>query len=254
MPMPDQLVSYTVERGIATITLDSPHNRNALSARLLAELAQRLDDVADDTGVRTAVLTHAGSTFCSGADLSEAHEGGMRQGAVRLLTLLRQILHLPKPVVATVDGHVRAGGLGVLGACDIVLAGQRSTFAFSEARLGLAPAVISLTTLPRLSGRAAGRYFLTGEAFDAARAARIGLVTEAVEDVGKARDEVLDALRKASPQGLAESKKLAAAAALRAVDEYGQAVVEQSARLFSSAEAREGIQSFLQRRPPGWEL
>jgi enoyl-CoA hydratase len=244
------VLQYTVERGIATITLDSPQNRNALSARLVAELESRLAGVAADDGVRAAVLTHTGNTFCSGADLSEAPE----KGTGRLLVLLRQILELPKPVVATLDGHVRAGGLGLLGACDMVFAGPRSTFAFSEARLGLAPAVISLTTLPRLSSRAAGRYFLTGEVFDAAQAARIGLVTEAAEDPGKARDEVLDALRKASPQGLAESKKLTTAAILRRFDDDGEAVAGLSARLFASEEAGEGIQSFRERRPPRWEV
>jgi enoyl-CoA hydratase len=244
------VLSYTVERGIATLTLDSPHNRNALSAQLVSSLFARLDEVAADDGVRAAVLTHTGNTFCSGADLSEAPE----KGTGRLLELLRRILELPKPVVAVPDGHTRAGGLGLLGACDIVLAGPRCTFAFSEARLGLAPAVISLTTLPRLSGRAAGRYFLTGEVFDAAEAARIGLVTAAVDDPGKARDEVLDALRKTSPQGLAESKKLTTAALLRGFDADGEAVAALSARLFASDEAREGIESFRQRRPPRWQL
>jgi enoyl-CoA hydratase/carnithine racemase len=244
------MLLYTVERGIATITLDSPRNRNALSAQLVSELERRLDAAATDRDVRALVLTHTGNTFCSGADLSEAPE----KGTGRLLALLRQILELSKPVLATLDGHARAGGLGLLGACDIVVAGPRSTFAFSEARLGIAPAVISLTTLPRLSSRAAGRYFLTGEVFDAAQAARAGLVTEAVDDPGKARDEVLDALRKASPQGLAESKKLANAALLRRFDDDGEAVAALSARLFASEEASEGIHSFRQRRPPRWEL
>lgn len=244
------MLSYTVERGIATLTLDSPHNRNALSAELVSSLESRLAAVAADDGVRAAVLAHTGNTFCSGADLSEAPE----KGTGRLLAVLRQILQLPKPVVAVLDGHTRAGGLGLLGACDIVLAGPRCTFAFSEARLGLAPAVISLTTLPRLSGRAAGRYFLTGEVFDAAEAARIGLVTAAVDDPGKARDEVLDALRKTSPQGLAESKRLTTAALLRGFDADGEAVAALSARLFASGEAREGIESFRQRRPPRWQL
>jgi enoyl-CoA hydratase/carnithine racemase len=241
---------YTVERGIATITLDSPQNRNALSAQLVSALFDRLDEVAADEGVRAVVLTHTGNTFCSGADLTEAPE----QGTGRLLSLLRRILELPKPVVAVLNGHARAGGLGLLGACDVVLAGPRCTFAFSEVRLGLAPAVISLTTLPRLSGRAAGRYYLTGEVFDAAQAARIGLVTEAVDDPGKARDEVLDALRKTSPQGLAESKKLTTAAVLHSFDTDGEAVAALSGRLFASEEAREGMESFRQRRPPRWEL
>jgi enoyl-CoA hydratase len=257
----DELVHYSVDRRIATITLDSPHNRNALSKRLVTELAHRLDLAAADGGVRAVLLTHTGPAFCAGADLAEASEasevseaqaGGMRDGAMRLLALLRKVVCLAKPVVAAVDGHVRAGGLGVIGACDIVLAGPRATFAFSEARLGLAPAVISLTTLPRLSDRAAGRYFLTGEVFDAAQAARAGLVTEAVQDVPKACDEILDALRGASSQGLAESKKLTTAHLLAGFDAHGDALVEQSVWLFASAEAHEGMQSFLQRRPPRW--
>jgi enoyl-CoA hydratase len=243
-------VRYEVRRGVATLTLDSPDNRNALSAQLVCELEGRLAAVAEDDGVRAAVLTHTGTTFCSGADLSEAPE----QGTGRLLVLLRQILVLPKPVVATLDGHVRAGGLGLLGACDIVLAGPRSTFAFSEARLGLAPAVISLTTLPRLSGRAAGRYYLTAEVFDAATAARAGLVTEAADDLDRARDEVLDALRLASPQGLAESKRLTTAAVLRRLDDDGEQMSTLSARLFASGEAAEGIEAYRQRRSPRWEL
>lgn len=244
------MLSYTVERGVATITLDSPHNRNALSAQLVSALESRLAEAAADDAVRCAVLTHTGTTFSSGADLSEAPE----RGTGRLLDLLRRILELPKPVVAVLDGHARAGGLGLLGACDIVLAGPRSTFAFSEVRLGLAPAVISLTTLPRLSSRAAGRYFLTGEVFDAAEAARIGLVTAAVDDPDEARDSVLDALRKSSPQGLAESKRLTTAALLRGFDTTGDELAALSARLFASDEAREGIESFRQRRPPRWQL
>ncbi len=244
------MLLFAVDRGIATITLDAPHNRNALSAELVAELARRLDAVANDGGVRAAVLTHTGNTFCSGADLSEAPE----RGTDALLALLRQILELPKPVVAILDGHARAGGLGLLGACDMVLAGPRSTFAFPEVRLGLAPVVIALTTLPRISARAAGHYFLTGEVFDAGEAARIGLISEAVDDLVQARDKVLDALRKASPQGLAETKRITTAALLRAIDADGEVAAGHSAELFASDEAREGIDAFRNRRPPRWEL
>jgi enoyl-CoA hydratase len=151
-----------------------------------------------------------------------------------------------------VTGHVRAGGTGLVGACDLVVATPGSTFAFSEARLGLAAAIVSLTTLPRLDARAAGRYLLTAEAFDGSVAERIGLVTTATEDVDAELSGYLTAFRAASPQGLAESKALVAEPVRRALAERGAAMAELSARLFASADGQEGIRSFLERRPPAW--
>jgi enoyl-CoA hydratase len=250
--MTDRLVQYSVERGIARIALDSPRNRNALSAALVDQLTAALADAAEDQAVRAVELTHTGNTFCAGADLSEASQGGMRAGAERVLALLRHIVALPKPVVASIDGHARAGGLGLIGACDIVLAGPTSTFAFSEVRLGLAPAMISLTTLPKLDPRAASRFFLTGETFDAPAAAAIGLITEAVQDINAGTLAVLDALRRCSPQGLRETKPLLTAGILDGFDARAHALAEQSARLFASDEAAEGMSAFLEKRPPSW--
>ncbi|MEU9114464.1 enoyl-CoA hydratase family protein [Streptomyces sp. NPDC048483] len=249
---PSPLVARSHERGITTLTLNSPHNRNALSARLVAELHQGLADAAADDATRAVVLAHTGGTFCAGADLSEATSGAAQDGPLGLARLLRAIVELPRPVVARVSGHVRAGGLGLLGACDISVAGPESTFAFTEARLGLAPAVISMPLLPRLDPRAAGRYYLTGEKFGAAEAARIGLVTLAADDVDAGLGPVLEGLRKGSPQGLAASKKLVTAEVLRAFDRDTEALAEQSARLFGSPEAREGMTAFLERRAPAW--
>ncbi|GGX84742.1 enoyl-CoA hydratase family protein [Streptomyces hiroshimensis] len=237
------LVRRSSEHGITTLTLDSPHNRNALSARLIAELLEGLAGAAEDAGTRAVLLTHAGNTFCSGADLKE---GGVDPS--QLVRLMRTVVELPKPVVARVDGHVRAGGLGLLGACDISVAGEASSFAFTEARLGLAPAVISLPLLPRLDARAAARYYLTGERFGAAEAVRIGLVTAGEEDLGP----ILDGLRRGSPQGLAESKALVTADVRRAFERDADGLVALSARLFASAEAREGMTAFLERREPEW--
>jgi enoyl-CoA hydratase/carnithine racemase len=250
--MSDQLVQYSVSRGIARIALDSPRNRNALSAALVTQLTQALGDAAADEAVRAVELTHTGNTFCAGADLSEARQGGMKDGALRVLALLRHIVALPKPVVGSIDGHVRAGGLGIVGACDIVLAGPASTFAFSEVRLGLAPAMISLTTLPRLDPRAASRYYLTGETFDAATAASIGLVTEAVDDIDVATLAVLDRLRACSPQGLRETKPLLTSGLLDGFEARAEALAAQSARLFGSPEAAEGMAAFLEKRKPSW--
>jgi enoyl-CoA hydratase len=233
---------------IVTITLDSPANRNALSRRLVAQLRDALAAAAAaGTGgtAHAVLLTHTGTTFCSGAALDEMRDGDPADGTRAMLALFRQLLTLPIPVVARVDGAARAGGLGVLGACDVVLASDRSTFAFTEVRLGLAPAVISLPLRPLLTARAAARYFLTGETFGAAVAAEIGLVTAATGDVDALASDVLDGLRRADPQGLRETKPLTTGDRLRAVDEEGAAMGQLSARLFASDVAQSHFSAFL---------
>lgn len=240
------LIGRTADRGVTTLTLDSPANRNALSAPLVGELRAALAACAADDTVRAVLLTHTGTTFCAGADLKAPPDPEAFVG------LMREIVALSRPVVARVAGHVRAGGLGLLAACDIAVAGPASTFALTESRLGLAPAVISLTLLPRLDRTAANRYYLTGERFDAAEAARISLVTEAAEDVDQALVPILDGLRRASPQGLAASKELVTATVLRSFDQYAEDLVARSAALFASDEAREGMTAFLERRDPAW--
>jgi enoyl-CoA hydratase len=246
-------VHYDVDRAIATLTLDSPENRNALSAQLVGEVSAHLQAAVADDSVRAVVITHLGRTFCAGADLKEqASEGGPAEGTRRMLGLLRTIIELPKPVLAKLDGHVRAGGLGIVGACDIAIAGPASTFAFTEVRLGLAPAIISLTTLGRMSERAAARYYLTGETFDAQTAASAGLVTAAVQNVDAEVGAISDAWRACSPQGLAETKPLTTRTALAEFAARADEVQALSQRLFESDEAREGITSFLQKRLPNW--
>jgi enoyl-CoA hydratase len=156
------------------------------------------------------------------------------------------------PVIAAIDGHVRAGGMGLIGACDMVVAGPRSTFALTEVRIGVAPAIISLTLLPRLDPRAAARYYLTGETFNAARAADIGLVTLTADDVHFTVNAITADLEKCSPQGLAASKALTTADVLAGFDRDAERLAELSARLFVSDEAREGMLSFLEKRSPRW--
>ncbi|HEV7205777.1 MAG TPA: enoyl-CoA hydratase family protein [Jatrophihabitans sp.] len=247
------LTHYTVERAIATITLDSPHNRNALSAQLVTETTEHLQAAAADDAVRAVVLTHSGTTFCAGADLKEsAAEGGPAMGTKRMLDLLRAIAELPKPVITRIDGAVRAGGLGIVGASDIAVASPAASFAFTEVRLGLAPAIISLSTLTRMSERAAARYYLTGEKFDAAAAADCGLITTAADDLDAELAVLTDALRACSPQGLAETKPVTTRTMLAAFAERGDEVQAQSQRLFGSEEAREGMRAFLEKRPPRW--
>lgn len=250
------VVDYSAEGTVARLTLDSPRNRNALSSALVRELGDGLRRAAADPAVRAVVLGHTGNTFCAGADLSEATGGDPHEAAVgrarELTALLRSIVACPKPVIAAIDGHVRAGGMGLAGACDIAIAGPKSTFALTEARIGVAPAIISLTLLPKLDPRAAARYYLTGETFDARRAADIGMVTTAAQDVAEAVDAVTADLAKASPQGLAASKALTTASVLAGFDRDAERLAQESAALFVSDEAREGMLAFLEKRSPRW--
>ncbi len=263
----DALVEYAgpAECGgpLARLTLNSPHNRNALSGALVSQLHQGLRDAAADPAVRVVVLGHTGGTFCAGADLSQSSAAGpsrpsgspfdMAVARAREMTaLLRAIVESPLPVIAAVKGHVRAGGLGLVGACDIAVAGPRSTFALTEARIGVAPAIISLTLLPKMTPRGAARYYLTGETFDAGRAEEIGLITMAADDVDAAVASLVADVGRGSPQGLAASKALTTAAVLEGFDRDAERLTEESARLFVSDEAREGMLAFLQKRPPSW--
>ncbi|GGW44548.1 enoyl-CoA hydratase family protein [Streptomyces griseoloalbus] len=240
------LIGRTRARGVETLTLDAPHHRNALSAALVGELADALTDAGEDTGVRAVLLTHTGTTFSAGADLRDP------PAPHALVGLLRQLVELPKPVVARITGHVRAGGIGLVAACDITVASHAATFAFTEVRIGVVPAVISLPLLPRTDPRALARYYLTGERLDTAEAARIGLLTAAGDDVDEVLAPVLDGLRRAAPEALAETKRLLTARVLETFDRDAADLTALSARLFASAHAREGMTAFLERRDPRW--
>ena len=235
---------------VATVTLDSPHNRNALSSGLRRQLREALDVADAEPDVRAVVIAAAGPVFCSGADMAEATSEGMERGARDLVALQRQIVAMDKPVVARVHGPVRAGGLGIVSACDVAISAASVSYAFTEVRLGLAPAVISLTTLPRLTERAASELFLGGHTFDAAEAQRIGLVTRTVPDgeLDAVVDTVVAAWCLGSPQGLRETKALLNRPLLHRIDAYGEQVAVQSARLFGSAEAKAAMRAFLDRR------
>jgi enoyl-CoA hydratase len=157
--------------------------------------------------------------------------------------------------IAAINGHARAGGLGLIGACDLMVAGPESTFALTEARVGVAPSIISLTLLPKMTPRAAGRYFVTGEKFDSHEAASIGLITQAADSADGVTAEVealIANIAKASPQGLAASKALTTASILKDFDRHVEKLAKQSAALFVSEGAREGMLAFLQKRPPSW--
>ena len=245
-----ELVHLGVGDGVATITLDSPRNKNALSQQLTGELLAHLAAAGAEDAVRVIVIRSAGDVFCSGADMSEATTVGMGVGAQRMVDVQRAIVANPKPVITRVAGPVRAGGIGIVAASDISIAADTSSFALTEVRLGLAAATISLTVIPRLTDRAAALTFLTGDGFDGTEAARLGLVTQSVPDekLDTALDAVLKSLLKGVPQGLRETKKLLNRELLADIDARGTDLAELSASLFGSPAAQEAMLAFLNRR------
>lgn len=248
----DRVIQVSVSAGVATLTLDSPENRNALSKALRGQLRTALTEALADDAVRVVVLDHTGRVFCSGMDLAEAAGGSSSdQGVNEFPELLQLIWSSPKPVVAVVRGPARAGGVGLAAACDVVVAASSASFAFSEVRLGLVPAVISAVVLPRMTTHVAHRLMLTGEVFDAATAAGGGLV-----DLVAADDELdavlagqLTALAAGAPSALAETKRLLRS---RQPDLGFGDLLQLSARFFAGEEGQEGIASFREKRPARW--
>jgi len=256
--MPDELVHLRVDHGVATITLDSQHNRNALSRQLRRELAAYLTTATTADDVRVIVLTHTSTVFCAGADLTEARDGDAAAEAatVALPDILTTLMTGPTPVVARVAGAARAGGIGLIAACDIALAAASATFALTEVRIGVVPAVISVPLLPRLVPRAAQELFLTGQIFDAERAAAAGVLTHAVPDADLDAQvaRYTDLLSSGAPTAMAATRRLLGAA----IGDEGElrarfaAMDALSRQHFASAEAAEGIAAFREKRPPAW--
>jgi methylglutaconyl-CoA hydratase len=247
-----RLVGHEVAQGVATVTLDSPDNRNALSTVLVAELLDVLAAALADDAVRVIVLSHTGTVFCSGADLKETAAGN--RPISRVGEVLETIWTSPKPVVARVGGAARAGGLGLIAAADLAVCARDATFAFTEVRLGVIPAVISATVLPRLSPRAAAELYLTGSVFDGARAAEAGLVTAAV--AGDALDDTVAgyvaALVRGAPGALAGTKELLRRRPADTLREDVEALTALSLRYFGSAEGLEGVRAFREKRDAHW--
>ena len=248
--MSEQLVHYRIDDHVASLVLDSQHNRNALSRRLVGELLEGLDRAEADDDVKVVLIRAKGTTFCSGADMSEAREDGMEKAARVLVDLQRRIATFEKPVVSRVHGSVRAGGIGIVAACDIAVSANDATYAFTEVRLGLTPAAISLSVLPRMTDRAAALTFLTGDVFDGIAAERTGLVTRAVprDELNVEVDEICAALAKGNPQGLRETKRLIGQPLVDRIDRYGDDLAKLSARLFGTEEAKAAMLAFLNRK------
>lgn len=245
-----ELVHLSVQDSVATITLDSQHNRNALSRQLVTELFEGLERARDDDAVTVVLIRAEGKVFCSGADLSEASTVGMEEGARRIVDLQRLILTLDKPVVTRVHGAVRAGGIGIVAASDIAIASADATFALTEVKLGLAAAIISLTVHARMNPRAAALTTLGGEVFGGTEAAAYGLVTSAVaaDDLDAEVAGVCASLATGAAQGLRESKRILNRDLVDRIDARGGELAELSARLFASDEARDAMTAFLSRK------
>jgi methylglutaconyl-CoA hydratase len=251
------------DRGIVTLTLDRPGAKNALSGALVTRLTEVLAALATDAGVRAVLLTGSGGVFCAGADIGEMRAAGEAKPAEneadsrRFAKMLESLEQQPQPTIAIVNGAAYGGAVGLIAACDIAIAGSSARFAFSEVRLGLVPAMISPYVIRAIGERQASRWFLTGEAMDAATAMRVGLVHEAVDDASlpAATRALQDALLAGGPQAQAEIKKL-----LRRVTGRGSAGDESMltdtarwiARVRAGAEARDGLTAFIERRKPGW--
>jgi methylglutaconyl-CoA hydratase len=250
-----ELVHLDTTAGVATITLDSPDNRNALSAQLRRELLTHLQTALDDDAVRVIVLSHTGRVFCSGMDLKESRGAGAGdQGVNEFPAILERIWTSPKPVVARVAGPARAGGVGLVAACDIAVVAEDATFAFSEVRIGVVPAVISVTVLPRLLPRAAHELFLTGETFDGHRAVQIGLVNSAVPafDLDSEVARYVEMLRLGAPGALAGTKEMLRRERPAALDAQFAEMQALSARFFAGEEGQEGMRAFAEKRKPAW--
>jgi len=248
--MPEELVHYAVADAVATINLDSPHNRNALSQQLVTELFERLQRADEDHDATVVLIRQAGKVFCSGADLSEATTVGMEEGAKRIVALQRLIATMDKPVVTRISGAVRAGGIGIVAASDLAISADDATYALTEVKLGLAAAIISLTVHARMNPRAAALTTLGGEVFTGSQAADYGLVTRAVP-ADALDDEVATVcaqLATGAAQGLRESKRILNADLVRRIDALGDDMAALSAQLFATDEARAAMTAFLDRK------
>ena len=259
--MADDTVLVETDGGVATLTLNRPEVHNAFDDALIARLTRALEDAEASEDVRVVVLAGTGKSFCAGADLAhmkkaagflEAENIADAQALARLLMVLGG---LPKPTVALVQGPAYGGGVGLVSACDIALAAERASFALTEVRLGLIPAVIGPFVVRAIGESHARRFMLTGERFGAETARRIGLVHEVVtgEALEARGGEIVEMLLQCSPDAHRRAKALIDAVAGRPIDE---ALADDVARRIAAARAsddgREGIAAFLEKRAPWW--
>ena len=250
-----------VDKGVATIRMNRPEVRNAFNEAMIDELARAFQAVDADAAVRAVVLAGEGPAFCAGADLNWMKKMSgysmeeNRADAMGLATMLNTIYMMKKPTVARVHGAAFAGGMGLVAACDIAVASDGAEFCLSEVKLGLTAATISPYVVAAMGERCARRHFLTAERFSAAEAFRIGLVHDIVpaEQLDASVDALLGHLLAASPAAIAASKELIRSVAHGAID--ADMIAGTAARIAAaraSADGKEGIRAFLEKRKPAW--
>jgi methylglutaconyl-CoA hydratase len=256
--------SLAIERHgpIGLITMNRPERHNAFDDELVRELTEALRSMEAEEGVRLVVLSGAGKSFSAGADLNWMKrmagysKDENQRDAMALGALMRTLAHLRKPTIARVHGPAYGGGVGLVACCDVAVALQAATFALSEAKLGLVPAVISPYVIAAIGERAARRYFLTAERMDAAEAWRLGLVHElasSYDDLDEKIGLIADAMLECGPVAQREAKDLIRAVAGRPIhSELIQDTAERIARLRSSPEGKEGVAAFLEKRRASW--
>jgi methylglutaconyl-CoA hydratase len=254
-------LSIRYEGHRATITLTQPEVRNAFSDEVIAEITATFREVGAREDVRAVVLAAEGPAFCAGANLNwmrrmaDYTRDENLADAGKLAEMLRVIYECGKPTIARVQGDVYAGGMGLVAACDMAVAADTAGFCLSEVKIGLIPATISPYVIRAMGARAAHRYFLTAERFDAQEALRIGFVHEVVvpDQLDARVDALVKALASGSPNAMRACKKLVLDVAGREIDaRLIAATVEGIADIRASDEGREGVQSFLQKRRPSW--
>jgi methylglutaconyl-CoA hydratase len=240
--------------GVLTITLADEKNRNALGGQLVAEMMDACDAADADPDVRVVVLTNRGTTFCAGANLSERSSGSAPAAVRSPRDLFGRFRRSPKPYVGRIAGHCVAGGMGLAAAMDISIAVEDAKFGFTEVRVGVAPAVISVVCLPKLRLVDAQSAFLRGNRFPATEAARMGLINAAVpaDRLDAEVDAVVTDLLAGSPAAIAAAKQLILEVPTMPVDDAFAWTGDLSARLFQSEEAREGMTAYLEKRPASW--
>jgi methylglutaconyl-CoA hydratase len=248
-------VRVEISRGVMTVTLADVDNRNALGAGLLQGLYDALERANSDDAVRAVVVTNDGNTFCAGANLKEQSGAKKSSGpAVGLDGIFEMIQRSPTPVIGRIAGHVMGGGNGLAAALDIAIAAEDAKFGFTEVRLGVIPAIISVVCLPKMRRGEALEAFLRGNRVSAARAAELGLISRAVprEQLDDAVEEVLADIRKGGPNALGLAKRLVYEVPGMEQKEAFAYTSKLSAELFRGEEAAEGMKAFLQKRPAAW--
>ncbi|GJL94837.1 MAG: methylglutaconyl-CoA hydratase [Hyphococcus sp.] len=260
--MSEQLLITTIDhRGVARLTMNRPELRNAFNEDVVNQICDTMGRLGNDPNVRVIVLTGAGKAFSAGADLNmmrrvaEYSSAENKDDARRLAHMLSSIYYAPKPTVALVNGPAMGGGLGLIAACDIAVGAEEAFFALSEVRVGLIPAVISPFVIQAIGARQAQRYFLSGERFDAATAASIGLLHETAPaaELDRAFEAIVDNLLTCGPIATREAKELIRSVAGRSIDDgVMKDTAERIARLRASDEGKEGVTAFLEKRKPNW--